>query len=59
MSASNALTTNWGEVLERCHADHALWEFVLEMELAACAQGGYLDGGTHILAVARKETNNG
>lgn len=55
MSASNALATNWGAALDRCRAEAVLWEFVLEMELEACAQSGYLDGGTHILAVARKE----
>jgi SAM-dependent methyltransferase len=54
MSASNGLATNWGQVLDRCRADPVLWEHVLEMELAACAESGYLDGGTHILVVARK-----
>jgi ubiquinone/menaquinone biosynthesis C-methylase UbiE len=54
MSASNAVSTRWTEVLERCRANTALWDFVLEMELQACSQSGFLDGGTHILAVARK-----
>lgn len=56
MSASNALSTGWTETLERCRADPELWEFILEMELEACAQPGCLDGGTHILTVARKKT---
>lgn len=54
MAASNALSTGWTEALGHCRKDPALWEFILEMELEACAQSGYLDGGTHILAVARR-----
>lgn len=53
MSASNALSTGWTEVLERCRLVPEVWEFILGLELQACAQSGYLDGGTHILAVAR------
>jgi SAM-dependent methyltransferase len=54
MSASNTLSTGWAEKLESCRSDPALWEFILELELEAGAQNGYLDGGTHILAVASK-----
>jgi ubiquinone/menaquinone biosynthesis C-methylase UbiE len=54
ISASNAVSTGWAEALEHCRSDPALWEFVLELELQACATNGFLDGGTHILAVARK-----
>lgn len=59
MSASNGLTTGWGEKLAQCRSNPALWQHILEMELEACAQSGYLDAGTHILAVARKETPDG
>ena len=56
MSASNALSTGWEETLQRCRSDPALWEFILEMELQACAESGYLDAGTHILVAARKSS---
>jgi SAM-dependent methyltransferase len=54
MSASNALSTQWMEVLEQYRDVPEKWALLLEMERAACAQPGYLDGGTHIIAVARK-----
>ncbi len=57
MSASNALSTQWGEALERSRKVRETWELILEMELEACAQPGYLDGGTHLIAVARKKAN--
>lgn len=55
MSASNTLSTGWEEKLKQYRDNPVLWEAILEMELEACAQSGYLDGGTHILVVARKE----
>jgi ubiquinone/menaquinone biosynthesis C-methylase UbiE len=54
MSASNAVSTGWADTLDRCRSDPSLWSFILELELQACAADGFLDGGTHILAVARK-----
>jgi SAM-dependent methyltransferase len=59
MSASNALSTGWGEKLSQLRSDPAQWAYLLEMELEACAQSGYLDGGTHILAAARKAILDG
>jgi hypothetical protein len=59
LSASNALSTGWVEDLKQARDNPTLWEHILEMELEACAQSSYLDAGTHILAVARKETQDG
>ena len=59
MSASNTLSTGWDEKLKDYRADPALWEFILESELEASAQPGYLDGGTHILTEASKEIVDG
>ena len=51
ISAANALSTGHDSspVL-----DSTLWEALLELEEAACAQPGYLDAGTHLIAVARQ-----
>jgi SAM-dependent methyltransferase len=51
MSAASALTT--GKELEVA-ADEASWNLVLELERTACVQPGYLDAGTHIIAVAKR-----
>ena len=54
MSASNTLSTNFEEELEAVRQDENLWPEILKFELEASAAEGYLDGGTHIIAVARK-----
>jgi SAM-dependent methyltransferase len=54
MSASNALSTGWTETLERYRSEPGHWDYILELEIQACATDGFVDGGTHILAVARK-----
>lgn len=42
-------------VLDGEHQDDAaLWEAFLEWEVACCREPGAMDGGTHIIAVARK-----
>ena len=54
MSASNCLSLTWDEPLAEIQQDEARWAFLLEMEVEACAQPGFLDGGTHLLAVVKK-----
>ncbi len=51
-SASNWASLGDGQALARLEADAARWERFLEHEIAACAQPGALDGGTHILFAA-------
>jgi SAM-dependent methyltransferase len=50
MSASNALSTKWAELLE----DETTFARVLELERQATQSSGALDMGTHILAVAKR-----
>ena len=54
VSASNGLSTGWEQQLAEIKQDQEKWAYLLELELEACAQSGYLDAGTHILAVAKK-----
>jgi SAM-dependent methyltransferase len=54
MSASQALSTGWGELLTSLRASPEAWEALLAMELEASAEPGALDMGTHIIAAARK-----
>ena len=53
-SASNWASLGDAQTLERLEADPARWQRFLEHELAACAQPGALDGGTHILFAAAR-----
>jgi SAM-dependent methyltransferase len=53
-SASNCLSMCNDEVLAGIEADSDLWRAFLRWELDFCAEPGALDGGTHILAVARR-----
>lgn len=51
-SASNWASLGDAPALARLEADAARWERFVEHEVAACAQPGVLDGGTHILFAA-------
>lgn len=53
MSASNALSTTWNELLE----DERSFRAVLELEREAARSPGSLDMGTHIIAVAGREAS--
>ena len=53
-SAANFLSAGNNEIAEMWLADPARWERFLEWELSACADPGALDGGTHIVVVARR-----
>ena len=55
MSASNCLSTVWGERLDKVREDPIQWRQLLELELAACREPGCLDMGTHTIAVAREK----
>jgi SAM-dependent methyltransferase len=54
LSASNCLSATYAERLAEIRKDPEQWDFLLELELEACAQLGALDMGTHLLAVAEK-----
>jgi 2-polyprenyl-3-methyl-5-hydroxy-6-metoxy-1,4-benzoquinol methylase len=55
LSASNCLSLMWDETLRQIKTDHNKWSELLRMEIEACADGGCLNMGTHIIAVARKK----
>ncbi len=55
MSASNCLSTGWGEKLDEIRKDPDQWQQLLELEFAACREPGCMDMGTHTIAVARKK----
>ena len=57
LSASNCVSTVWGDKLTEIRADSARWNELLRMELEACRQPGCLDMGTHMLAVIEKVPN--
>jgi ubiquinone/menaquinone biosynthesis C-methylase UbiE len=54
MSASGVLTSVYSDQLDQIRADQMKWDQLIKMELEACREPGYLDGGTHLIAVARK-----
>lgn len=54
MSSSNWASLNDASVLEELEADPDRWARFLRHEIAACAEAGALDGGTHLLFAARK-----
>jgi len=53
MSASNWASLNEPHVMEALEADPERWSRFLRHEVAACAEPGALDGGTHILFAAQ------
>ena len=57
LSASNCVSTVWGEKLMDIRVDSERWNELLRMELEACRQPGCLDMGTHLLAVIEKVPN--
>ena len=54
MSSSNWASLNDPEVLDELEANPENWRRFLKHELAACAEPGALDGGTHILFAAKR-----
>lgn len=54
VSAANFLSIGNDETCERwLREDPAMWERFLGWEVAACAEPGALDGGTHLIAVVQ------
>ena len=53
-SASNYLSVANGSTLQEIIGDEPLWDAFLRWEEELCREPGALDGGTHIIAVARK-----
>jgi SAM-dependent methyltransferase len=53
-SASNCISTVWGEKIRTLRDDPVKWEELLRMEVEACRQPGCLDMGTHLIAVIEK-----
>jgi len=56
ISASNCISTVWGEKIIELKKDSVKWNELLKMELEACRQPGCLDMGTHLIAVVEKKT---
>jgi len=56
VSASNFISVGNEEVLSRALGDERLAAQFMEWETRACGEPGALDGGTHIIAVARTAT---
>jgi len=54
MSSSNWASLNDAAVLEELETDADRWGRFLRHEIAACAEPGALDGGTHILFAAQR-----
>lgn len=54
LSASNCLSTTWGEILLETKKEAGLWTEMLNMELEACREAGCVDMGTHLIAVCSK-----
>jgi hypothetical protein len=57
LSASDSLSATHGETLAGIREEPALWNALLELELEASASSGYLEAGTHLIAVAKKVRN--
>lgn len=58
MSASTCLTTGWSERLVDIRADEPRWAELLQMEIAACAESGCIETGTHIIGVTYRPSLN-
>ena len=55
MSASNSISTNQNETIDKIRQDPERWKALLEFEVEASASTGNTEAGTHIIAVAKKE----
>lgn len=54
LSASDCLSTAWGDRLGEVRKDAQKWNELLRMEVEACAEAGSLDMGMHTIAVVRE-----
>jgi 2-polyprenyl-3-methyl-5-hydroxy-6-metoxy-1,4-benzoquinol methylase len=55
LSASNSISTNHDETLATIRENPEWWSALLEMEVQASTSPGYVEAGTHILVIARKQ----
>lgn len=55
-SASNCISLTWNETLKQIRNDSEKWDELVRMELEACADEGCLNMGTHLIAVAEKDS---
>lgn len=55
-SASNCISLTWNEKLKEIRDNTEKWNELLRVELEACADEGCLNSGTHIIAIAQKES---
>lgn len=53
-SAATCLTTGWSDRLAGVRSDDARWAELIEMEIAACAEPGCVEGGPHMIGVGIK-----
>ena len=53
LAASNALSTNLEPLLLELRQQPNRWQALLDLEAKATAEPGYVDGGTHLIVVAR------
>lgn len=58
LSASNALSTGWEDLLCQVRLDEEKWNALLQVELEACAEEASLNMGTHLIAVVKKPANS-
>jgi 2-polyprenyl-3-methyl-5-hydroxy-6-metoxy-1,4-benzoquinol methylase len=56
ISASNCISLTWNDLLKQIRTDAEKWNELLRMEVEACADGGCLNMGTHLVAVAKKRS---
>jgi SAM-dependent methyltransferase len=56
LSASSALTTGLEPSIL---PDDQSWHMLLDFEMMACSEAGYLDGGTHLIAAVRRSVDAG
>lgn len=54
ISASNCLSSTWGDVIGTWQTDARRWRHLIEIELVASREPGCLDMGAHVLVVAQK-----
>jgi hypothetical protein len=54
MSSANFVTVQNEDWLERIEESSDFWRFVVQLEERFAPEGGALDAGTHVIAVARK-----
>jgi hypothetical protein len=56
-SASNFLSLHNREAVQQAMSDPRLWQALLDWELDFCKEPGALDGGTHMIAVMRRTSD--